>query len=337
MASSSLDSERNQLLWKLLIVLTLMFLTTFLFVFFVTDNFNSPCTTNQGTGPIGIRGKTGAVGMANDQTGPQGFAGQGIGPTGPQPGTAADIPGATGPTGPVSGFGYPGAPGSTGAPGPAGFDGLVSGGIQFAYATAPNAVVSKTLSTNDLDFYSQLQFTISVSASFQLSTDSTATTTAILTRTGSVVTLNIFPFLLYKVYGTPDNQYGQIFMPLFVSDFLPLTEYAPSQNIAFPILVSIYKQMPQQTGTGNGTSIANVDTPGILLIAPGNGITIYGNWTCFTGTMTVTLGIPPTYSIVQNITNSPGAGQDVTSALSFNTANSPWGLQSVISVQWMVG
>src|SRR5688572_13084190 len=69
-----IEADRNNLVFLLLIVVTLMMMCTYLFAFFVLDNFvNVPCDVSRASGPQGPQGIQGVAGKDNLITGPKGL------------------------------------------------------------------------------------------------------------------------------------------------------------------------------------------------------------------------------------------------------------------------
>ncbi len=302
------ERDRNQLIFLLLIVVTLMILASFLFAFFVLDNFNVPCDINRGVGPDGKRGKQGEAGADSTITGPKGL--QPLGPS-PNKGPKGE-PGLeeTGDTGDVStlGTGYPGEIGDTGDTGPGGFDGLVTPGLLFLDSGNPQALLA---------FYTETEILVKTYAS--AFTEKVHDVPFVFIRMGSIVTMNIYPFLIYKSLLMEPWAPGVIQFDLFNAKLL-LPEYAPPREMFFPVIISKFT-VTNSNATSEETVKAtqtNVDWGGILQITPGLGAFLYGYWSV----------LNPKNILDPTVDNS---------RVLFKADESPFGLEGIVSVTWQIG
>lgn len=298
-----IDADRNNLVFTLLIVATLMMLCTFLFAFFVLDDIQTvPCDVNRAVGPQGPRGAASAPSPDNLKTGSPGLSPKAGFVRGPQGQPGLEL---TGPTGILSplGTGWPGAPGDTGDKGgPPNLDGLTQPGLQFTGA-------DQAL----LDFYVELELTVKASA--LTFTNKKADVPVVLIRMGSIVTFNIYPFLIFREAAKVGLQ-GLITLEIFNAT-LPLPEFAPPRPMDFGCIVSKFT-ITDSSGTTivQEATQTNVDWGSALEITPGSGCVLYGSWSVFD---------PTTGSGPPDITN-----------LNFKSADSPFGLEGVISASWLV-
>lgn len=302
-AQAQIDIDRNNLVFLMLIVVTLMVLCTFLFAFFILDNFATvPCDINRATGPQGRQGKQGVKGADNTQVGPKGLTpiGPGLvkGPRGP---AGEELPGDTGDVS-SAGTGFIGPPGDTGDQGPSGFDGLIEPYLQFAGANQSR-----------LEFFAQTELLVKVTSPTFGAKETT--TTVVLTRQGAQVTVDIYPFLLYKQQDTTGKQ-GTINIALFTST-LPLSEYAPTTAMILPAIVSKFTVTESEAPTDIAKATqTNVDWGGILEVIPNSGCTLYGYFSVYDPD---NVGGPPDIS-----------------RLLFKAEDSPFGIEGVISVSWLI-
>lgn len=348
--NDNLDYERNRVVFVLLIVVTLMFLCTFLFTFFVLDNIGRvPCPTNRAVGKQGPQGIEGKAGKASTITGPPGLQPAGLGPQGEQGDVGKDITGDQGPANPANtGQGYAGGIGDTGDTGPAGFDGLVSPGVKF-FPPPPQALVN---------FYEDTEVIAKASTNANFS-HNVVDVKITLVRMGSIVTMNIYPFLIHRDFSTvppdPTNpQLGYLQIPFFsAASGFPFPQYAPASVLLYPVISNKGNPNPGNQAAGNNQAnvgVVNQDTPGMLKIDVISGVlVIYGNWT--------TRGEPKPsafYREVAPLMRKVGAlgffryWEVAVFALFgrpppydptlpwFTDAQSPWGLQGIITATWLV-
>lgn len=300
--SIQIEVDRNNLIFTLLIVATLMMLCTFVFSFFVMDNFkNVPCDVNRALGPRGRKGRDGTAGKNDLVPGDTGLSPNVGFVKGEQGEPGEEL---TGPEGKVSplGTGPPGPPGPTGPQNPVpNLDGLLSPGLLFSGA-------NQSL----LDFYAELELTVTATA--LTFTQKPSDVRVVLIRMGSMVTLNIYPFLIYREAAKTGLQ-GLIQINIF-NAALPLPEFAPSRPMDFGCIVSKFTVTDSEgTKTVQDATQTNVDWGSVLEITPGSGCVLYGYWSVFD---------PNT-----------GLGPDIT-LLNFKSDESPFGTEGIISVSWLV-
>lgn len=293
-----IDTDRNNLVFTLLIVATLMMLCTFLFAFFVLDNFAViPCSENRASGPQGPPGIQGKASPDNVKTGPTGLSPNAGFVRGPQGEDGDEL---TGPTGILStlGTGWPGPPGATGPQNVPNLDGLTEPGILFS---GDNQVL--------LDFYAETEMIVQAKAA--TFTNKSVDVKVVLNRRGSMVTLNIYPFLIFREAAKTGLQ-GLVVLTLF-NALLPLPEYSPPRQMIFPCLISKFS-ITQSDGTTQEEEATktNVDWGGALEIFPSAGCTLYANWSVYDAVRL------PTQSLL------------------FQSADSPFGLEGIISFSWLI-
>lgn len=143
-------------------------------------------------------------------------------------------------------------------------------------------------------------------------TDKVVDVRVVLIRMGSIVTLNIYPFLIYKRDDAEGVQ-GVIALSLF-RPLLELPEYSPPRKMVLPCIVSKFS-VTQTDGSKNvqEATQTNVDWGAALEILPGIGCILYANW-----------------SVYSPVDGSP------TVPLLFQSAESPFGLEGIISAQWLI-
>lgn len=314
--SNVLESRRASVVYQLLMVLTLLFLSTFLWTYFTFSNFAVPCTENVASGARGIVGIEGVPGKDNLKTGNTGGKNSSIGPKGKRGDTGESFPG---PTGPASRFntgpGPVGPQGPTGETAAGGFDGPLQTGLLFI-----------TSSPTQLSFYEQVEVLANVSADNNLTKD-VKTTKVVLTRYGSIVNMNVYPFLLYPMTNTFPTAVGALHIDVFTKT-QPLSEFSPTNFMSFPIIVS-------QGGQ---------DTSGMLQILPSpGGCVLLASYTTFV--YPYTPGQAGSTGILTNNPGTPAVDQvffsDQPLAMyppqGFAGTNSyPWGLQGMVTVSWTV-
>lgn len=300
-----IDMDRNNLVFLLLIVVTLMMMCTFLFAFFVLDNFrNVPCDVNRATGPPGPQGIQGVPGKDNFETGAKGLT-----PTvpsrfvGKQGDTGFELTGETGDITPL-GTGYVGPIGKTGDTGPAAYDGLVTFGLIFG--DDPNG------DSRRLNFYSETELLARVTAP-SFTTERDVFTRVVLIRMGSLVTLNVYPFLIFREIEKVGAQ-GPLSLDIFTAGN-PLSEYSPPRQVKMPVIVSKFTIINSGDGLIQKATQTNVDSPGLIEIVPNSGTLLYGDWTSFG-------------EIDGNVPDP--------SKILFKSDDSPFGLEGVISVPWLL-
>jgi hypothetical protein len=297
--SLQIEIDRNNLIFSLLIISTLMMLSTFLFSFFVLDNFKRvPCDVNRGLGPPGPAGRQGKASADNTKTGAPGLSPKAGFVIGPRGDAGEELPGDTGML-VTLGTGWPGPVGPTGPKGDPSADGLTEPWLIFTGANQ-----------SALLFYSETELIVKAHAS--TFTNKTADVRVVLIRMGSIVTLNIYPFLMYREAAKVGLQ-GLITLDLFTKT-LPLSEYAPPRRMVLPCIVSKFSVIDT-----DGSSLVqeatrtNVDWGGAIEIFPATGCTLFGNWSVY----------------------DPNTGAPTVSLL-FQSDDSPFGLEGVVSFWWLV-
>jgi hypothetical protein len=305
MEAEQVDIDRNNLIFLLLIVVTLMMMCTFLFAFFVLDNFrNVPCDVNRGTGPAGPAGVPGSAGKDNFVTGPKGLT-----PSvasvyrGPRGETGEEL---TGDTGDISvlGTGYVGEVGFSGPTGPDSYDGLVTFGLLFEEPPNKDSV--------RLKFYAETELFVKARApSF---TTGSVNVRVVLIRMGVLVTLNVYPFLIFREIEKV-GQTGVINLDIFTLS--GLKEYEPPRGLNIPVIVSKFTVIANPASSGDvlKATQTNIDSPGMITVLPGASSTLSADWNTFG-------------QYYGNVADP--------SKMLFKSDDSPFGLEGVISVSWLL-